>query len=808
METAGGTLGNLAPLAPLIDREQEQVLVTRLIREQGVRLLTLTGPGGVGKTRLALALAEQLAPDAADGAYVVPLASVSDPALVPMAIAQTLGVLPQADEPVEALLQFYLGDRQVLLMLDNVEHVVDAAGLVAALLATCPSLVVLATSRAPLQIQGEQVVPITPLLVPGVDLSPESLHDNPAVTLFVERTRAALPGYALDTPAAATVAEIVRRLDGLPLAIELAAARMRVLSADALLSRLEPRLPLLSGDRAGLPERHRTLRATVAWSYDLLGAAAQALFRRLAIFAGPFTLEGAEMLGMIGGVDVIDALSELVDQGLVGRTPQIDDDRFSMLQTVREYGLELLAASGEEEAVRAAHAAHFLALAERAEPELTGAEQTRWTILLADEHANLRLALGFFIDRGRAEESLRMGSALWPFWARRGHLREGRDWLERALALPSPASPAVRARATRRLGNLALDLADLARAETMYEASLRAARELGDEMEIARTLTSLGLIALHRADLERARALFNDARRRWDTEGTDEDRARILHNLGRTALMAGDTREARALFDQAVTLRQALGDREGLAYTTVLIAETALADGQAEVAEQLLHEAGAQFREQGSVVAIAWMLHDLGRVEASRGDLVAADAQFRESLAINLEQMDRLGAADDLEALAGIAIHAGHPDRGARWLAAAARWRETSGMGRGVFEQRAVDALFTLATRQLGEDGMAAALAAGRLLKVEQAAEAALGEPILAAQAPVPVDPRVEAYGLTSREREVLAEIASGYSDREIADHLFISRRTVGAHVSSILAKMDVTSRAAAVARAIREGIV
>jgi DNA-binding CsgD family transcriptional regulator len=360
----------------------------------------------------------------------------------------------------------------------------------------------------------------------------------------------------------------------------------------------------------------------------------------------------------------------------------------------------------------------------------------------------------------------------------------------------------------RRLGNLALDLADLERAEAMYEASLREERELGNETEIARSLTALGLVALHRADLTHARALFDDARRRWDEVGDDHDRARIRHNLGRAALMAGETREARAFLDEAVTLRQALGDREGLAYTMLLLAEAALADGQGEEAERLLHEAGTLFREQNSVLGIAWMLHDLGLVEASRSDLAAAAGHFRESLAINLEQFDRLGAADDLEALAGIAIHAGHPARGVRWLAAAARWRETSGMGRGVFEQRAVDDLIAVATRQLGADGMAAALAVGRLLKVEQAAEAALAEPLIAASAPTPVDRRVDAHGLTSREREVLAEIALGYSDREIADHLFISRRTVGAHVSSILSKMDVASRAAAVARAIRDGLV
>ena len=808
-----GMVTTPSPLTPIIDREQEQALVPELIRQHRARLLTLAGPGGVGKTRLVLAVMAALAESFADGAVLVPLAAISDPALVPGAIAQALGLVPKADEPVEASLQRTLRERQVLLVLDNLEQVVDAAPFITSLLAGCPSLTILATSRTPLRIRGEQVVPISPLQVPGEDRRVETLSANPSVTLFVERARAARPDYILDTTSADSVAEIVQRLDGLPLAIELAAARVRVLPPGALLERLQPSLPLLTGGSATLPERHRTMRATVAWSHDLLDPDARRLFRRFAIFAGGFSLESAEALGLAdlpGGADdpvarvaVLDGLTELVDHALVARVGESAEDRYEMLETVREYGLEQLAELGEAEQVRAAHAAHFLDLASRAESALEGPDQASWVRLLAAEHENLRLALGFFIERGRGEEALRLGSALWPFWARRGHLREGRAWLERAMAVAGEASPAIRAKAARRLGNLALDLADLERAEAMYSASLAAERELGDENEIARSLTALGLVALHRGDMDRTIALFEDARRRWDDVGDVADRARIRHNLGRAALAQGDVARARGTLEEAAALRRNLGDRGGLAYTTLYLAELALLEGKPEVAEEYLLTAKAMHDEQEDALGAAWVRHDLGKVALARGDIAKALSHCRAALKARLELLDRQGLAESLELLGGIAIEAGRAERGLRCIAAAAAWRDATGITRTAAERRAVGEHAAKARATLGVERFEAMVAAGRLATVEQTAQAILMEPILGEGGD-----RADDAGLTRRELEVLEQIAAGYSDREIADRLFLSRRTVNTHVASILSKFDVPTRAAAIARAVRDGLI
>lgn len=802
---------------PIIDREPERALVPRLIAEQGARLLTLTGPGGVGKTRLALALMTSLAETFADGAVFVPLAAIADPALVPGAIAQALGVVPKGDEPIETLLQRVLRSRHQLLVLDNVEQVVDAATTIASLLGACPSLTVLATSRTPLRIQGEHAMPISPLRLPGEDRRIETLSGVPSVTLFVERARAARPGYALDAASAGTVAEIVERLDGLPLAIELAAARVRILPPGALLERLQPRLPLLTGGGDSLPDRHRTMRAAVAWSYDLLETDARRLFRRLAVFAGGCSLESAEAIGVVGTprgiadpearVAVLDALTELVDQALVARAAGTED-RYEMLETVREYGLEQLAGHGEAEYIRAAHAGHFLALALRAEALLEGPEQARWIRHLAAEQDNLRLALGFFVERSRGEEALRLGSALWSFWSRRGHLREGRAWLERALAVAGGASPTTRAKAARRLGNLALDLADLERAEAMYAASLEAEREFGDENEIARSLTALGLVALHRGDMERTVAFFEEARQRWDAVGDRADQARIRHNLGRAALVRGDLEAAHALLEEAAALRRELGDRGGLAYTTLYLAELALAEVRPEVAEELLLAARGMLEEQEDALGIAWVAHDLGKVALARGDLLKALGHCRVALEARLELLDRQGLAETLELLGGIAVRAGHPAPGVRWLAACAGWRETSGIVPSAAEQRLAVEVDAEAAGKLGAGGRDAAAAAGRLLTVEQAASEALASSLVVAPVPEPGLEASPAAGLTRREIEVLRQIANGLSDREIADLLYLSRRTVGTHVTNILHKLDVSTRSAAVARAMRDGLL
>jgi non-specific serine/threonine protein kinase len=789
-------------------------MATRFVRADRARLLTLTGPGGVGKTRLAMALREELRDAFPGGTFVVELDGVTDEALVPPAIAHALGAVPQAGESEIAAIARHLGDRDALLVVDNAEHVTVAADIVATILEICPGLTVLATSRSPLRIRGEQELPLAPLALPGADRSLAALAANPAVTLFLHHARAVLPGFELTVDNADTVAAIVARLDGLPLAIELAAARMRLLPPSALLQRLDQRLPILTGGARDLPERLRTVRAAIAWSHELLGPEARALFRRLAVFAGGFSLEAAEALqariaaelaGAETDASVLDGLGILLDHALIMRAPDAGDARFGMLGTVREFGLGELAASQEAELAHAAHARVFLDLAERAEMGLDGPDQARWIDRLALEHDNLRAALTFLFEHDRADEALRLSTTLWPYWSRRGHLLEGRGWLERALALGTGSPPERRAKAALRLGNLALDLADLDRAEAMYTACLDARREMGEAAGVASSLAALGLVALHRGDIAGAEALLGDARARFDHLDDAGARARIRFTLGRVALAAGETARARSLFEDAAAIRRDLDDANGLAYTMLYLAEVALAESQPDTAEHLLDDARDRFEAQGDCIGTAWATHDLAAVALRRGDLPGAEARYREALTARLEHADRQGVAETLEALAGVAAGAGKPEVGARLFASADAWREVTGLARMPAEREAADRLLASIARALGADALAAVTTTGRLTSLEQVAKDALAADPFVTVAPTPGEARD--YGLTPREREVLRLLAEGRSDREIADALFMAPRTVSWHVGHILAKFDVESRTAAASLAVREGL-
>jgi predicted ATPase/DNA-binding CsgD family transcriptional regulator len=759
-----------APLTSFVGREREVAEVADLLRRPDVRLVTLTGPGGVGKTRLALAVAAELAPDFADGAAFVPLAPLADPALVLPTVAAALGVREAGDRPPAAGLVEALRERALLLVLDNFEHVLAAAPPVADLLAGCPGLRVLATSRVRLRLRGEREVPVQPLGLPDPERLPsvEELAEIEAARLFVERARDVRPGFALTEANAAAVSEICRRLDGLPLALELAAARTKVLPPAALLTRLERRLPLLTGGAADLPYRQRTLRDTIAWSHDLLSPEEQALFRRLAVFAGGCSLEAAEAAAGGLGASVLDGVASLVDKSLVRAVDGLEGEpRFGMLETVREFGLERLAASGEEVAVRGAHAAWFLALAERPERSWKhGPDQARWLERLRAELANLRAALDWLDETGDAEAGLRLAAALVGLWFFLSHRAEGRGRLERALDRGIGASPAVRAKALWALGILEDFLGDRARAIPHLEEALALAREQRDGRGTAAALLSLALATLR--------------------EGHADQAAELLA-------------EAEAGFAD-------LGDRAGIAvvrYSLGVLAHHAGALGRASA---LLEDALAIFRDLQALFGVEMTLMALGSLAADRGDHRRAARLFAEA---RHAAGTKEALADWLARVATFALAVGQAERATRWFGAAAALAETLGYRTPPFPERARWERDAAAARAaLGPAAAAAAQAAGRSLAPEQAAAEALS--LLDALAPPSRDGAADPAGrggLTPREVEVLRLVAQGRSNREVAEALCVSVPTVKRHLTNVLGKLGLPSRSALTAYAHTHGL-
>ena len=572
-------------------------------------------------------------------------------------------------------------------------------------------------------------MPPLPVPEPGQRLPPDRLTQYAAVALFVARACELRPDFALDDEEdAAAVAEVCRRLDGLPLAIELAAARVKLLPPGALLGVLERRLGLLTGGARDLPARQRTLGDAIAWSHDLLSPGEQALFRRLAVFAGGFTLAAAAAVAGPGGAaDVLEGLAALVDGSLVRRAdgPALDvapGPRFAMLETIREYALERLDEGGEAEATRRAHARFFLALAEAAAPRLLGPEQAAWLGRLAAEHDNLRAALAWAIARD-PDQALRLAGGLWRFWEVRGHLAEGRGWLERALAAGG-AAPRMRATALNGAGNLAWAQGDLARADELHAAALALRRELGDAGGVAASLSNLGLVAHVRGDLARAAALYDEAlaldRERGDRAGI----AGTLNNLADVARIRGQLGRAAALWAEALALRRELGDKRGVAAALDNLGLAVGAQGDLGRAAALHTEAVALQREVGDRQGLAHALNNLGGTVSARGDLARAAALYDEALALSVELGDRLGVARGLEGLAAAAAGS-RPHQTARLLGAAEALRESLGTPLPPGERAVHDRRVAEAHARLGAAAFAAAWGAGQALSLEEAVAAA-----------------------------------------------------------------------------------
>ncbi len=703
------------PVQPtqLLGREEALATVSGLVRRADVRLVTLTGPGGIGKTRLAVQVAAELLEAFADGVWLVRLSRLVDPGLVLPAIAQTLGLTEQGSLPLAETLRAHLAGKRLLLLLDNFEQVVGAAGAVAELLAVSPGLKTLVTSRVPLHLRGERAYALGPLPLPAPGQLPaERLAQYPAVALFVERAQAARADFTVTVANAPAIAEICTRLDGLPLAIELAATRVKLLPPEALLSRLSAQLQLLTGGARDLEERQQTMRATIAWSEDLLAPDEQVLFRRLAVFVGGCTLEVAEALCAAPagaeplGRDALDGLGALVDQSLVQQREEGGEPRFGMLHLLREYALERLTASGEAEALQRGHAAYFLALAERAEPELMGSEQRSWLDRLEREHDNLRVALGWSEARGEAETGLRLVAALWWFWLIRGHLREGRAWVERLLRQEATTAAATGTEASHGAGEPVLTVPGGLRARVLLAGGALAFRQ-GDEATAVPWL-------------EQAEA---DARAAGDLRTA----AQALRYLGTVALHQGDLERATARAEEGLALAREVGDQWSNAAALTSLGNIALHQGDVERAATAFAEALALYRVVGDLGSLSTSLVNLGWVARKRDEVGPAEALGREALALAWKQGLLRKCAEGLEELAATVCVAGQGVRAARLWGAAAAVREMLGAPLPAAEQADLEEAVAPARAALGEEAWGAAIAAGQALSLEDAVAEALG---------------------------------------------------------------------------------
>jgi predicted ATPase/class 3 adenylate cyclase len=602
-------------LTSFVGREEEITEVERLLGH--TRLLTLTGPGGSGKSRLALRVAADLLPRYRDGSCFVDLSPVTDPTLVPAAVATALGVPEAAGRPILDEVKDHLRHRELLQVVDNFEQVAEAGPVIEELLTAAPKLRTMVTSRVVLSLRGEQEYAVPPLHVPDPERLPldlSALSAVEAVRLFTERALAASPRFALTEQNAPVVAEITARLDGLPLAIELAATRTKVLTPEQILSRLKRRLSILTSGSRSLPERQRTLRAAIAWSYDLLDPVERRLFGRLSVFTGGWTFESAEEVcdpeGL--GMDALDGLTSLVDKSLIRRMePPGRPSRFSMLETIREFGQEQLDSSGDLELVRRRHAEHFLGLAEEAEPHLTGEDQGAWLDRCDQEHANIRAALRWAIETGQAGRAQAAAGALWRFWQQRGHLAEGRRWLEEVLAMPSGrARTAARAKALAGAGGIAW-WSDRGASRALYDEALASAGELGDPARLAEALYNQSFAVAAEQHLDLAARLLNESLDLFRQVGDEGGVARVLTMLVVPDAMAGAWDRVVARIEEVVAILRRLDDRLILAFDMVWLAFAYGRAGRREDARSAALEALELFREVDNATGIALAFLDL-----------------------------------------------------------------------------------------------------------------------------------------------------------------------------------------------------
>ncbi len=818
MAVPPSSLGGSIPIprARLVGRERERATAHRYLLEEAVSLVTLTGPGGVGKTHLARTIANDVADHFADGVVWVDLALLADPSLVIPEIARALGLWDSGDQAIATRVIDILRQRAILLVLDNFEHLLDAAPYLSELRASCPRLKILVTSRSVLSLSGEYQLPVPPLTAPPAreSLSATEAAASEAVRLFVDRARAIRPDFILTDENATAVAAICQRLDGLPLAIELASARVAHLPVSALLHRLEQRLTLLTGGPRDLPARLRTMWDAIAWSYDLLTLKEQTLFRRLAVFVGGFTLEAAETIGGGGGngfaargegggggegvaspslpssaatppeasgpsrpdlsdsPSVLALIASLVGKSLLQAMGSPDGEpRYQMLETVREFGLEQLAISGEDAEMRDAHLRWFLTLAERACPHTHGPGAATWLDHLQPEHDNLRAALTWSLSQRNADAALRLSGALLDFWYLRGYISEGRRWLDASFAIGHEAPAGQRARALFGLGEFASHLGDSDRAMAVLGESLALYRALDDPHGIGRTLLVLGRMAEDEGDYTTAELRMSEARSYFEWLGDRHRLSQTIYHLGVIAQGQGDLDLAMARYEEAQCLARAEND-------------------EFNIANPLWYQ---------------------GLVHCARGHLAAAADVLQEAMAMEQALGDLEGAAPFFANFAVLGMAVSCPEAATRLLATAAGVLNRRGMAFGLPERIDYERARAVARSQLGEAAFATAWDTGWKRTIEASADdvaevaaVARSHPREAVQSSDPA----ALTGLTPRELEVLRLVAAGRSNREIADALFISVPTVKRHLTNVFGKLGLRSRSAATAYAHTRGLI